>query len=273
MDNTTKLNLPIMRADQAQKHVTFNESLVALDTLTQLQVIDKDLNSPPASPLEGDTYIVGPSGSGGWLGESNTVATYFNDLWYFYTPNEGWLAYVVDEGRHFKFDGTSWVLALDSVGDSYGWQNFQDTATASSAISIGNGAWTDLTNDGLGALTSTTYKVTGHGDIWDSSTNTLDFSSLSVGDVVTFRVDVEVTTGGANHDIDFRLAFGPSYSFSNNFETITVKSAGTKQIFKEFSFAMFNTDTLNNPAKLQIQSDSSGDTAKVNGWFIQTKVR
>ena len=43
---TANLALPLMAAAQAQKHVTHNEALVALDTLAQLAVLDKDLTAP-----------------------------------------------------------------------------------------------------------------------------------------------------------------------------------------------------------------------------------
>ena len=56
---TSKLKLPELTASQSQKHVTHNEALFFLDNLVQLAVIDKDLSTPPGSPTQGATYIVG----------------------------------------------------------------------------------------------------------------------------------------------------------------------------------------------------------------------
>jgi hypothetical protein len=57
-DATTHLLLPYILAAQAQKHVTHNEALRILDGLVQLSVLDRDLAAPPASPADGDRYIV-----------------------------------------------------------------------------------------------------------------------------------------------------------------------------------------------------------------------
>jgi len=52
-DTTPNLALPELIAAQAQKHVTVNEALRALDALVQLAVLDRDLTAPPGSPAEG----------------------------------------------------------------------------------------------------------------------------------------------------------------------------------------------------------------------------
>ena len=65
-ETTPTLALPLIAAGQAQKHVTHNEALIQLDALVQLACRDKDLGAPPASPAEGDRYLVlsaGPTGA------------------------------------------------------------------------------------------------------------------------------------------------------------------------------------------------------------------
>ena len=71
MDATSNLGLPFIVAAQAQKHVTHNEALRALDAIVHLMVLDKDLASPPGSPAEGACYIVASSPSGAWSGQSS----------------------------------------------------------------------------------------------------------------------------------------------------------------------------------------------------------
>ena len=75
MDATSNLSLPFIMAAQAQKHVTHNEALRALDAVVQLMVLDKDLNSPPGSPAEGARYIVAasPTGHGPAMRESRRL--------------------------------------------------------------------------------------------------------------------------------------------------------------------------------------------------------
>lgn len=71
---TTRLALPLLAAAQAQKHVTHNEALVILDAVVQASALDKDLTSPPASPADGDAYIVAASATGAWSGHDDDIA-------------------------------------------------------------------------------------------------------------------------------------------------------------------------------------------------------
>ena len=94
---------------QAQKHVTHNEAIRMLDALVQLSVLDRDLTMPPASPQEGDRYIVAEGGTGEWAGREGTIAARQDGVWMFFAPRTGWVAWVRDEGLLLVFDGTGWV--------------------------------------------------------------------------------------------------------------------------------------------------------------------
>ncbi|MGE0766705.1 MAG: DUF2793 domain-containing protein [Hyphomicrobiaceae bacterium] len=109
MDATPNLDLPYIMAAQAQKHVTHNEAIRVLDAIVQLAVLDRDLDAPPASPAEGDRYIVATSASGGWTGHDLEVAAFQDGAWSFYAPAEGWLAWVADEDSLVAWDGADWV--------------------------------------------------------------------------------------------------------------------------------------------------------------------
>ena len=110
MDATSNLSLPFIIAAQAQKHVTHNEALRALDAVVQLSVLDKDLAAPPGSPAEGARYIVGPSPTGAWAGQAGRIAAFQDGAWAFYAPQEGWLAWVADEDRLYVWSGSAWGL-------------------------------------------------------------------------------------------------------------------------------------------------------------------
>ncbi|MBS2268064.1 DUF2793 domain-containing protein, partial [Salmonella enterica subsp. enterica serovar Typhimurium] len=56
MDQTPNLQLPYIAPSQAQKHVTHNEAIRALDALVQLCVASRTLKEPPAEPREGNRY-------------------------------------------------------------------------------------------------------------------------------------------------------------------------------------------------------------------------
>ncbi|TCT02500.1 uncharacterized protein DUF2793, partial [Tepidamorphus gemmatus] len=109
MADTARLKLPLLAAAQAQKHVTHNEALTALDTLVQLSVLDKDLASPPASPAEGDCYIVAASASGAWTGWDGRIARYQDGQWRSFLPGEGWRAWVADEARDYVLSAGAWL--------------------------------------------------------------------------------------------------------------------------------------------------------------------
>lgn len=49
-----RLTLPFIQLAQAQKHVTHNKAVRALDLLVQLSFEDDALTAPPAAPSEGE---------------------------------------------------------------------------------------------------------------------------------------------------------------------------------------------------------------------------
>ncbi len=112
MADTENLVMPLIAASQAQKHVTHNEAIRLLDAVVMLSVIDKDLTVPPGSPAAGDRYIVGPSSTGAWAGEDDNIAAFQNGGWLFYTPKEGWKAWVVDESKEYQFISSWQELSL-----------------------------------------------------------------------------------------------------------------------------------------------------------------
>ena len=107
MTTTTNLGLTLVEQAQAQKEVTVNQALVRLDAAIGGYVIDKDLSAPPASPLEGDMYLVAASPTGAWATQSGKIA-YFNQLWRFITPKAGMSVWVADEACYYAYNGTSW---------------------------------------------------------------------------------------------------------------------------------------------------------------------
>ena len=116
MDTTPNLALPYIIAAQAQKHVTHNEAIRALDAVVNLSVLTRSLASPPLSPAEGARYIVAPSPTGAWTSMSVRIAAFQDGAWAFYTPREGWLAWVADEDALVVHNGTAWVDAGSGNG-------------------------------------------------------------------------------------------------------------------------------------------------------------
>ena len=111
MDATTNLKLPFIMPSQAQKHVTHNESLLLLDSIVQLSVLDRDMTGEPDQAAEGDRYIVASEASGTWAGQSGKLAAFQDGAWTFLEPRIGWQAWVADEGIFVVWNGTDWITS------------------------------------------------------------------------------------------------------------------------------------------------------------------
>jgi hypothetical protein len=116
MDQTPNLLLPYIMAAQAQKHVTHNEAIRALDAIVQIAVLDRDLAVPPATPANGDRYIVAAGAAGTWVGQALALAAYQDGAWQLFAPREGWIAWIADEDIAVAWNGTAWVTLSGGNG-------------------------------------------------------------------------------------------------------------------------------------------------------------
>lgn len=111
MTSTPNLDLPFILAAQAQKHITHNEALKRLDAIVQLAVKSRTLAAPPASPAEGDRFIVAAGASGTWTGFAASIAAWQDGTWEFFAPIAGWRAWVEAESVLMVYDGAAWIAA------------------------------------------------------------------------------------------------------------------------------------------------------------------
>lgn len=110
MSQSTRLSLPYLAAAQAQKHVTVNESLLRLDALVQLSARSATTSAQPASPSDGDIYLL-PAGKTGaaWGGMADGAIAYYRDgVWEELTPNIGWRCYAEDEAGLYARNASTW---------------------------------------------------------------------------------------------------------------------------------------------------------------------
>lgn len=108
MSDTPLLGLPLIEQAQAQKHVTHNEALLAIDALMQLAAISRSLDVPPAAPADGDRYLLSAAPEGAWAGQGGKLAYREAGAWRFASPRAGWRIWIADESRLLVFDGTAW---------------------------------------------------------------------------------------------------------------------------------------------------------------------
>jgi hypothetical protein len=136
MSTSANLALPFIEGGELLPDVTLNETLRLIDTLVQLAIVDRDLNTPPGAPAEGERWIVkaSPSPTGAWVGHGNHVAAWQDGGWVFCAPKVGWFAYVIDEGALVAWSGSAWVSALAML------------ATLQNLSLLGVGTTADTTN-------------------------------------------------------------------------------------------------------------------------------
>jgi hypothetical protein len=110
MTQTLRHGLPLLAAGQAQKEVTHNEALLAIDCRLQTTVQTRSLAVPPIAPAPGAMFIVAAGASETWAGRSGMVASWDGFGWRFLAPAEGWIVWVVDEAGFVSYDG-DWTTA------------------------------------------------------------------------------------------------------------------------------------------------------------------
>jgi Protein of unknown function (DUF2793) len=132
MSDTINLELPLIAASQAQKHVTHNEALAIADAIVQLAVISRALTAPPASPVDGDRYLIAASATGVWSTHDGELAFYLDGAWRFATPRNGWRLWSIDEEKLLAFDGSAWRDVQD-IDELQGMELLGINATADPA--------------------------------------------------------------------------------------------------------------------------------------------
>jgi hypothetical protein len=155
-------------------------------------------------------------------------------------------------------------------GDSFsgGWADYADVATTGSPLNV-TAVYSVITNDGLGVNTNTSYLPEGVTQLWDSSTNSFDWSELKVGDMIDIRLDLSVTivTNNTAVDVDLFMGFGGSidvpFISAQNFKT-----SGTYNLIRYQGLYIGSEDVRNNAAQLKIKADHNC-TCVVNGWYVR----
>ena len=159
----------------------------------------------------------------------------------------------------------SWVTPY-----TCGIEDYNDTGSSQALTS---GSYVDLTNDGLGAFTNTANKLPGYSSIWDTVNNQFDWSGagLALGDTIDIRFDLSITSSTSNDG--FSLALDMAHGSVDEYPLIVdqrnIDTASTQRVVRFISLYMGNAATLNNPAKVSMYADTSGDSVVVNGWYVR----
>ena len=150
--------------------------------------------------------------------------------------------------------------------------DYHDTNTTGSpiALTLANTQY-KLTNDGLGANTNLGGAYSDIANLWDTGTDTFNFTGMSQYDTVEIRFDVTYTTGLANTAISLFAEFGSGGGLFQIplIEEEEKKTAKAHRITPYRGAYFGSADVINSPATIYAQADKTGTTVTVNGWYIR----
>lgn len=110
---TPVLGLTELEAAQSQPEVPINAALRILEAIGQLRALDI-VTEPPASPDDGDRYIVMEPSTGDFAGHETEYALRVGTAWVFLQPAAGWLCWVDAYDSHviYRTSGSppGWAL-------------------------------------------------------------------------------------------------------------------------------------------------------------------
>jgi len=125
-------------------------------------------------------------------------------------------------------------------------------------------------NNTSGSFT-TGSNPTGVTSVYNASTNRLDFSQLSLGDMLDISLDIEATTTAINQvvNVDLVLALGQPDEYRLAFVGNTqYRDIGVNKITQYLGLLINTNSVKNNPAKFVFNS-TQNSTIKVNGYYIK----
>ncbi|QYE33705.1 DUF2793 domain-containing protein [Polymorphobacter sp. PAMC 29334] len=110
----------LLQSGQAQKEITHNSAIAAIDALLHLAVESRTLAAPPAGATSPASWIVCSVATGAWSGRAGQIAILDAGGWSFVVPRDGCLAYVRDEGVYAVcvggvWNGAAWPVRALSV--------------------------------------------------------------------------------------------------------------------------------------------------------------
>ena len=115
-ETSARFALPWLQPGQAQKEMIHNEALATIDALLHAAVEQVGASEPPASPVPGQAWILGPAPSGAWANRGHAIAWWTDGGWRFVAPAIGLCAWSIADGMTARWTGTAWRIGeLDAA--------------------------------------------------------------------------------------------------------------------------------------------------------------
>ena len=121
-----------MLAGQAQKELFVNELAARLDALLH-GAIEAESAVPPASPSDGQAWLIASGASGEWSGKTGQIAARQTGNWLYFAPRDGLRLLNRATGQDIRFKST-WQVANRPAAPSGGTTIDSEARTAISAL-------------------------------------------------------------------------------------------------------------------------------------------
>lgn len=129
---TARFDLPLLFAGQAQKENFVNEMAARVDTLLHL-AIEGEQAAPPASPVDGQAWLVASGATGDWTGQTGKIAARQAGNWLYAAPRDGMKLLNRATEQEIRFSG-GWKVAMRPSVPSTGAVVDSEARSAISAI-------------------------------------------------------------------------------------------------------------------------------------------
>lgn len=174
-------------------------------------------------------------------------------------------------GAAFGLTQQNNLIAFDEIG----FEDANDTSTASTPINLTPDTWTALPNDGLGSFSNKSYLPGGITRLFNPSTGKIDPTELELGSYLLVRADwtVNPTINGAFVEYRLTLGNGGNAYALPVFSTSLANGGGKDYRFTPLSYVyMGDTNTRNNEIGLEVKCSELA-TLTVAGMAIQAARR
>lgn len=111
-ETSARMRLPLIQPGQAQKELTHNEALAAIDTLLHPLIETMTVAEPPAGALAGACWIVSGEGAGDWAGQGGAIAALTDGGWRFLPGTEGMTVWLRDARTEARFHEGAWTVGI-----------------------------------------------------------------------------------------------------------------------------------------------------------------
>ena len=241
MTTSADLGIEYLAGQQAQPEITHNTALNQLQIL-QTGVISVALNTPPGSPAQGDSYILGASPTGAWSGRANCIAGYFGTGWVFVPGNDSSGTPIAMGARHeglkvwsktdnalYVWSGSAWSAPTSGMANPmttsgdviYGGASGTPTRLAAGSngqvltLAAGIPSWATGGQSGMASATATLQDfpfytgVGGYASATLNSATRVHFNLVYLDSPLTFTdIVIAVRTGSGGTSVDIGI-----YSF------------------------------------------------------------